>query len=418
MRFIVVSFLLFSIISSKEITFLSTQLVPVEESEWVRKVLLPPFEKEKGIKVLFIGSEYGELADRLTAEYEAGKGKTDVVGGLYSDFSSLYHLFKDLKKELLEIEKLKDRNFFPKFKEAGKIKGIQVYTPWLQGTYIFAVNKKALDYLPENVDIWNLSYEDLLKWSKNVYQKTGQKKLGFPLGPRGLIHRFVHGYLYPSFTGYQIIRFNSESAYKMWEFVKNLWNYVNPSSPAWDAMDIPLLSEEAWIVWDHTARLKQAIMERPGDFIVIPSPTGASGRGIITVLAGLGIPKTSRDTLSSFYLIEYLTRPEVQREILKGTGFFPVLKGISFEGLKKPFRIIAEGVIKQSEKEDIVNCFIPGGLGKRQGEFSKIMRDIFIEIVIKKKRIKEVLRKKDRELKNLFKETGAPLPYPDSESKE
>jgi multiple sugar transport system substrate-binding protein len=401
------------VISSKEIMFLSTQLVPVEESEWVRKVLLPPFEKEKKIKVIFIGSEYGELADRLIAEYKAKRGKVDVVGGLHSDFSSLYHVFKDLKRELPEIEKLENRKFFPGFKEAGNIKGTQVYIPWLQGTYIFAVNKKTLDYLPENVDIWNLNYEDLLRWGKNIYQKTGQKKLGFPLGPRGLIHRFVHGYLYPSFTGYQIIKFNSESGYKMWEFVRNLWNYVNPSAPAWDAMDIPLLSEEVWIAWDHTARLKQAIMERPDDFLVIPSPAGPSGRGIITVLAGLGIPKTSRDTLSAFYLIEYLTRPDVQGEILKGTGFFPVLKGISFEGLKKPFKIIAEGVIKQSEKEDVVNCFIPAGLGKRQGEFSKIMRDVFIEIVVKKRNIKEVLERKDRELKNLFKETGAPLPYPD-----
>ncbi len=57
MREIFPVILLLSQIFSKEIVFLSTQLVPVHEAEWTRKVMFPPFEKEKGIKVLFLGAE-------------------------------------------------------------------------------------------------------------------------------------------------------------------------------------------------------------------------------------------------------------------------------------------------------------------------------------------------------------------------
>ncbi len=162
MRVIFPVILLLSQIFSKEIVFLSTQLVPVHEAEWTRKVMFPPFEKEKGIKVLFLGAEQGELADRLTAEYIVNKGKTDIVGGLHGDFASLHEIFKDLKKDLEKLEKLKDRSFIKGFKEAGNIKEKQVYVSWLQETYIFAVNKKAFKYLPENIDILYIFTEILI----------------------------------------------------------------------------------------------------------------------------------------------------------------------------------------------------------------------------------------------------------------
>ena len=412
---VVIALLVCTVVASgsEKITFMSTQLVPIAEAEWVRSELLPRFTKETGIDVVFVGAGYGEFADRLVAEYKAGKGTIALAGGLHGDYTPLVRTLTDLSKEFADLQALGDRTFIPAFVELGRLNKIQAYIPWTQGTYLMVVNKMALDYLPEGVDIRALTYDDLLAWAKNIYEATGDKKLGIPAGPRSLLHRFVHGYLYPSFTGYQVIKFDSPEAIKMWRFVKELWQYVNPAVATWDAMDTPLLSGEVWIAWDHGARLKQAIIERPDDFIAIPAPAGPRGRGIITVLAGLAIPKASPNPEAATRLIEFLTRPQTQVIILKGVGFFPVVKEAIGTAPEGPLKVLADGVMAQASSKDLITAFIPSGLGPRSGEFSKIYRDTFVEIVVKRRPIREVLSRQGRLLKRLFQETGAPYPPPD-----
>ena len=389
---------------------MSTQLVPIGEAEWARKKLLPPFTKKTGIEVVFIGVDYGELASRVMAESDAGKGSIALISGLHSDLVDLYPYLYDLTPIL---NSLKGRRFSPAILSLGRINGIQAYIPWTQGSYLLVINKKALRYLPPDVDVWNLTYADLLAWLKEIHGATGRRPFGLPAGPRGLIHRFIHGYLYPSFTGYQVKRFESPEAVRMWQFFKELWRYTNPSSPIWDGLDTPLLSEEAWIGWDHSARLKPAIVERPEDFILVPAPRGPKGRGVILVLAGLAIPKSSPDKESAARLIEYLTRPDVQIKILEGVGFLPVIKEADQHLGQGPMKIITTGINGQMGCGDIKIATIPKGLGPRSGEFIRIYREAFREIVIKNRPIGSVLERKGKELRRLFSETDAPLPAPD-----
>lgn len=396
----------------QEITWMSTQLEPITEAEWVRTVLLPPFTEETGIEVAFIGSEYAPFAGRITAEYLAGVGEIALLGGLYGDYAALMKTLKDVSGDLAEIQALGDRTFARAFVELGRENGVQFTIPWMQATYLMVVNKKALDYLPEGADIWALTYDELLSWSRNIYEATGERKLGLPAGPGGLLHRFVHGYLYPSFTGYQIVKFDSPAAVGMWEFMKELWEYVNPAAPVWSHLDTPLLAEEVWIAWDHTARLKGAIVERPDDFIAIPSPAGPVGRGVITVLAGLAIPKMSPNPAAAASLIEYLTRPSTQIAILEGVGFFPVVEeavGVISPG---PLAILAAGVTAQAASADVIVSFIPGGLGVRSGEAWKVFRDTFYLIVFEGKPITEVLLEQGLILRGIYLDTMAPFAPP------
>ncbi|RLE30265.1 carbohydrate ABC transporter substrate-binding protein, partial [Candidatus Acetothermia bacterium] len=297
-------------LAAQKITWMSTQFVPIAEAEFVRNEILAPFAEATGIEVEFIGAEYAEFVSRVEAEYEAGKGEIAVLCGLHGDFVSVLDALADLS-EVSPGGTISDT-----LMKLGQMGGKQAYIPLMQATYLMVVNKKALEYLPEGADIWALTYDELLQWAKNIYEATGMQKLGIPAGPKSLLHRFIHGYLYPSFTGYQVLAFDSGAAVKMWKYMQELWQYVNPAAPTWDAMDTPLLSEEVWIAWDHTARVKQALIERPDDFIAIPSPAGPAGRGFITVLAGLAIPKTSPNPDAAAELIEYLTTPEVQVKIL------------------------------------------------------------------------------------------------------
>lgn len=97
----------------------------------------------------------------------------------------------------------------------GGIDGVQVYIPWMQAKYVLVANKKALAYIPGRMATEGLTYDVLLEWAKNIYQATGEKRLGIPAGPRSLLHRFLHGCLYPSFTGVQVKKFNSPEAVAM-----------------------------------------------------------------------------------------------------------------------------------------------------------------------------------------------------------
>lgn len=404
---VLVAVLLFgiSVGLAEEITWMSTQFTPIAEAEFVRNELLPPFTEATGVKVKFIGAEYAEFIARVQAEYEAGKGEIAVLCGLHGDLATLTEALADLSG-------LKAGGTIPAgLIKLGVIEGRQIYIPLMQATYLTVINKKALDYLPDGADIWALTYEDLLQWAKNIYEATGMQKLGIPAGPRSLLHRFIHGYLYPSFTGYQVLAFDSGAAVKMWKFMQELWKYVNPAAPTWDAMDTPLLAEEVWIAWDHTARLKQAIVERPDDFIAIPSPAGPFGRGFITVLAGLAIPKVSPAPEAAAKLIEYLTSPEAQVKILQGVGFFPVVEEASAAVPAGALQILAKGVSAQAASPDAIVSFIPGGISD---EYKKIYRDTFFKFVIKGEPVDvKFLREQATRLRELYLEADAPYPAPD-----
>jgi multiple sugar transport system substrate-binding protein len=395
---------------NQKIVWISTQLVPIQEAEFVRNEVLKPFTDETGIEVEFIGAEYGELFTRLQGESQAGQGTIDLVGGLQGDFVGVAQFMDDIGDVFAGLT---GRTFAAGDVTLGQIGGQQIFVPWMRATYLMVTNKKALDYLPEGADVNALSYVDLLLWAKNIAEATGEKKLGIPAGPRSLLHRFAHGYAYPSFTGSMVKQFTGAGAEVMWWFLKDLWQYVNPAVATADAMDTLLLEETVWVAWDHTARVKQALIERPDDFIAIPAAAGPFGRGYIAILAGLGIPKTAPNRDAAAQLVEYLTRPETQVKILQGVGFFPSVDEASGVIPAGALKLLAEGVSAQAGASDALPALIPGGLGARGGEFGKIYRDTFVRIVLQGEDIKTVLREQGQLLNDLFADTGAACPLPD-----
>ena len=155
----------------------------------------------------------------------------DLVGALHGTFPVLAQedLLFDLSDLLAEIEA--EVELPAAFVELGKLgtEDYQYYIPWMQATYIMAAHVDALQYLPEGVDINALTWEQLAAWAKNIYDATGEAKLGLPVA--GLFHRFLEGYLLPSFTGGMVTGFKNAEAVAMWEWFKtDLWPYVHPQS--------------------------------------------------------------------------------------------------------------------------------------------------------------------------------------------
>ncbi len=394
-----------------EVVFMSTQLRPIEEAQKMREVILKDFPGE----VEFVPEDGGPFVNRVKAEGESGKVTVGVLGGLHGDFPPILKYLDPLDDVLAKLDA--DRDFIPAFVELGRLgTDRQMYIPWMQATYIMAANRKALAYLPEGAELNSLTYEQLEAWAKAVHAATGERKLGFPAGPKGLMHRFLQGYLYPSFTGGVVRTFKSAEAEEMWGWFRGLWEHVNPRSTSYDFMQEPLLAGEVWIAFDHTARLMNALKEKPDEFVAFPAPAGPKGRGFMPVVAGLAIPKGTPDRDASVALIDHLTRPSTQIVTLREVGFYPVVKVALPEDLPAGIRLAAAAIDAQAGAPDALPSLLPVGLGAKGGAFNKIYRDTFRLIVIRGADIRGTLEAQAKKLEKIMQETGAPCWAPDAPS--
>ena len=397
------------------VVFLSTQLRPVEEAEKLRNVILADYPGE----VEFIGEDVGPFNDRLVAEAEAGQGEVGLVGGQHGDFAALVE--RGLLMDLSDLaEELADRGFVEQYLELGRFGGEeQLYIPWMQATYIMAAHRDALAYLPEGLDEAalqsDLTYEQLGAWVEAINADQGQR-FGLPAGEDGLLHRFLQGYSYPSFTGALNTAFAGEEAVRMWEWLRGAWAAANPQSIGYAFMQEPLLAGEVLVAWDHTARLINALRSSPDDFVTFPAPRGPAGLGFMPVVAGLAIPRTAPDPEAARALIEYLTRPEVQATTLREVAFFPAITAELPTDLEPGIQAEADAVAATTTAADALPSLLPVGLGEQGGAYNKVFRDAFQRIVLDGEEIAAVLEAEAANLQGVLDAAQAPCWPPDPPS--
>ncbi|MBK7199425.1 extracellular solute-binding protein [Candidatus Amarolinea dominans] len=393
-----------------KVTFFSTQFVPVEEQEKFRAIL-----KKAGFDVT--GSEEGPLLDLVNAEAQAGKGTIDVVGALHGSFPPLQKTNAMVNMIDLAEDLSTSRSFAPAFMETGLLgsEDYLYYVPWMQATYIMAAHKDAMKYLPAGADVNALTWQQLGAWCKAIFDGEGKALCGLPHA--GLFHRFLEGYMWPSFTGGMVSNFQSQAAEEMLTWLHDdLWPYVHAESINYSFMQEPLLAGDVWVAFDHTARLLNAFNEKPDDFVAFPAPSGPAGRGFMPVVVGLGIPKTAPNPDNAKALIDYLTRPGVQEQILRELGFFPVVGGVSTTKLPKGVAIELGAVTAQANSADALPALLPVGLGARGGEINQIFRNAFDRVVLNGEAAGKVLAEEAAGLQALMNETGAACWAPDPPS--
>src|SRR5205809_3946141 len=376
----------------KPFVFASTQFTPVIEQENMRKKILADY---KGAAVDFITDQEAVILDRISAEAKAGgQGQIGVVGLENGQFSSLAAAgaFEDLSKL---ADKQKDRKIPQDMLTLGKFGGnTQVYVPWMQATYFLVANKKALQYLPSGADVNALTYKQLIDWAKNITDKTGQRRFGFPLGAGttpGLIHRLIQGYFYPSYTGGLVTTFKNADAVAMWNDLKELWKYSNPQSTTYANLQEPMQAEEVWLGLDHAARLIEVLKAKPDEFIAFPALPRPNGRYYTRVLIGLGIPKSTANRAGSEALIDHLLKPETQLITLRENSFFPVVDVKLPDDLNKGLKLEADAVARQANSKDAKVVPLPVGLGAKGNEFNNALVNSFVRIVLKNEPIQTVL---------------------------
>jgi multiple sugar transport system substrate-binding protein len=401
--------------SPGNVTFFSTQLNTVTESEAFRKILLQGFRGN--CDAVFAGSD-AVFLNRINAERQAGRGTVDVLGALHGTYVTL-----EDRNQLLDLSDvvrpfLRGKNAInPQYLTLGKMgTNRQLYIPWMQATYVMVANKRAIQYLPRGVRATKLTYGQLNQWAKNIESGVGQARLGFPAGANGLIHRFFQGYLVPAFTGGVVTTYRSPLAANGWNYMRSLWGSVHPQSVAYEFMQDPLLSGEVLLAWEHVARLTTALKARPDDFVVFPSPTGPKGLAFMPVLAGLAIPRNAPNIAGAKALIQHLLSLSVQARTLSAVGFFPVVGGRLSRQISAGLRLESNAVKLQQRAPKALPALLPIGLGAEGGNFNRIYRDTFTRIVLRNENTRTVLNEEAAKLQEIMNKTGAPCWRPDPPS--
>jgi multiple sugar transport system substrate-binding protein len=394
---------------SGSITLMSNQFSPVEEKQRFEQILK---EKVAGGKVAFNQVETGILSSTLQTQVDAGKVQISVVGALHGDLAQHAERLTDLDDVL---GTLADRGFAGETTDLAKLGGTTTkYIPWMQASYVMAVNKKALEWLPSGADVQKLTYDQLLSWMTAARQGNGGTAvLGIPGGPKGLYHRFFQGFLLPSFTGGQITTFRSPEAVTAWQYMKDLWAQTVRGSTNFDNMQEPLQRGEVLVGFDHVARLVGAPADKPDDWLMVPAPSGPKGLGYMLVLGGLGIPKGAPEADLAKEAIRELTKPDVQVEVLRQNAFFPVTNAQVPEDLPGAIGL-ADGAIRaQRDAPDAILSLPPVGLGARDGEVGQIFKNCFKEICIDDRPVQQVLDAQAKQLNAILDELKIACWQPD-----
>lgn len=394
-----------------DVSFFSTQFNTVEESEKFRVIL------QDGGNYDFTGSEEGPLVDLILAGAQAGQSEVDLIGALHGTFPPLADQMTNMIDVLDDLSA--DREFSQSFVQTALLgsEDTLYYIPWMQATYIMAAHIDALEYLPEGADINALTWEQFAEWCQTLLDETGGPKCGLPHGGMGLFHRFLQGYLWPSFTGGVVTPFKSQAAADMLTWARDsLWPTIHPQSISYEFMQEPLLAGEVWVAFDHVARLIEAFNTEPDNFVGFPAPAGPAGRGFMPVIAGLGIPTNAQNPDGAIALIDYLTQPETQGRILRELAFFPVVSGVDTSDLPEGVAIEAAAVEAQANSADALPSLLPIGLGERGGEINQIFSNAFDRVVLDGEDVTTVLDEEGANLQALMEETGASCWAPDPPS--
>lgn len=311
-----------------------------EEKRFLLEEILPAFEAQNNCTVNLQVLEDEPLLKRMQVQQETGEVKTDVVVVYASRIPDWVDLVEPLDSFRSNWE---DRTFAEEFMGMTTIEGTLRFLPVGADNYLLCANKKALKYLPEDADINSLSWQQFRDWALAVSKAEGEGKVAFT-GVTGKMLIYQLSAVILSYGG-GFPDLSSDKALAAWEVILSLKPALSPVVHTYDTVVPPMKRGETWLTVTHNARVGEIFTSNPTAFVIAPPPVGPAGRGSVAGVSGLGIMKHAQNRDLAVKFLQYLTRPDIQLQLAKGTGgFVPTVE----EALEFPGKSTRDKVIRTS----------------------------------------------------------------------
>ncbi len=386
-KFIVIAAIMFSITAFTLTAFAEDHKVVLSsrlwsrpaEQEFVINQVLKPFEEENNCKVVFqIFDEDTKILEEVREQKKANTVAIDVVIAYYAGMQDWVEA--GYVTDLTEYLNVWTDRTFPKGLASMTIfDGKQYFLPIGADVYLLIANKKALNYLPEDVDVQDITWEQVVNWSIAIAEGEGEGKFAVTGMPQKMLIYQYGGVILSYGGGFPTI--NSEAALQAWELLANMKNAYAPNIMTYENVIDPMKQEEAWLAVAHCARVGAIYASNPSQFVVAPAPKGPAGLGSVAGTSGFAVVTGAPHYDLAVKLVEYMTRPDIQLKIAKGTGGFipPVEEALKLldnnpkdEIIKKALYVMDRGVLE----------FIPSSFGLEWGSVKSIYDQAFRKLVL------------------------------------
>jgi len=369
----------FALAADKEVLSFSSRLwSPPAEQEFIIEYVIKPFEKENNCIVNFQILDDKKLLERAELQLKTDHPTMDIVCAYVANMPEWIEngYIEDLTSN---VKSWKDRHFSPTFEYGTNFEGKQYFIPVGADVYLTIANKKAVKYLPSGADLDKLTWEDFAKWSNAIAKGEGEGKTvvtGIPM--KSLVYQFgaislSYGATFPDI--------NTPEAIKAWEVLVSMKDDFIPAVLNIDSCVAPMKRQEAWLSWIHCARAGQVYSSNPANFVVAPVPEGPAGIGSIAGVSGYGVLKNAPHKDLAIKFLEYITRPDMQVKIAKGTGGFipPVEEALNYLGDDPEDEVVAKAVMVLSKGRV---SGVPGGDFQDWGAVKQVFDDVFAGMVL------------------------------------
>ena len=370
----------FALAGGKETLVFSSRLwsVPTEQ-EFIINNVIKPFEKANNCKINFQILDDKKLLERAEIQQKTHHVTTDIVCAYVSNMPEWIE--KGYVEDLTSyVDKWTDRHFSKAFSYGTNYNGKQYFIPVGADVYLTIANKKALKYLPEGVKLDSLTWDQFVQWSNAIAKGEGVGKTvvtGVPM--KSFVYQFgamslSYGAGFPEMV--------TPGALKAWGLLVRMKNDFIPSVLNVDNCISPMKRGEAWLSWMHCARVGSVYSSNETQFVVAPVPEGPAGRGSIAGVSGFGIMKNAPHKELAIKFLNYLTRPDMQVKISKGTGGFipPVAEAVKYLGDDPEDEVIAKAVAVLNNGKV---SGVPGQKFQDWGAVKKVYDDVFVKMVLK-----------------------------------
>jgi len=367
-------------VASKTLVFSSRLFSPPAEQLFFINEIIKPFEEEHGVTVNFQIIDDQTLLDRAEVQQTTDHVTTDIVVAHNSRMPDWLDAgwVEDLTDVVASWE---DRTFSEAFIDNTHRDGKQYFLPVGADVYLLLANNKALPYLPDGVELDAITWDQYADWAVAVAEGEGEGKVcitGIP--SKSWIYMFggtglSYGAGFPDA--------NSEgalAAWKVWEKIGLAGGFV-PTVLNVDSCVDPMMREEAWLTVFHNARAGQVFASNETAFTLAPAPSGPNGIGSIAGVSGYAVMKGSANYDLAVSFLEYLTRPDVQVKLAKGTGGFipPVEEARDYLGDEAIDEVINKAVLVLNNG---VVSGVPGSLYQDWGAVKACFDDVFEDTIL------------------------------------